>query len=219
MGNSLDAVERIPHEALFLLQFIEHVAEHIGQGDGAVIFALAAQPPVPPTGVSEAALGVAREEGFAIVQFLWPKLWRKVLTGDREWVEAARKGMVCLGSFEPAYRSDATRRKALFQMAWDLAWCAAKAYDDAGGKGPAADACSQLLREIENALNEAKEAQPPNTWLRNALTDPKVAESLRPVRVRRAVVEDWLDFLKADGVVKRDIVPTSQPATRPSPAR
>jgi len=176
------------------------------------IFRMLTLPPIEIPGVPAQTLANARGRFLEIAGSAWPKRCRQVLTGNAPITEACRNAVIALNSFAQVYADDEARRTTILQMAMDLAYCSARAYDDAKGAGELAAANEELLRGIENLLNNVKGTQ--NAYLLTALTDPNVLPP-RGVAVRRAVVESWLDALKADGVVKPEFKAQPRPSSNP----
>jgi len=183
----------------------------VGEQSGPVvgeIFLMLTLPPIEIPGVSEQTLRDTRREFLQITRNTWPERCRQVLAGDASITEACRSAVIALNSFGQAYADDEAQRKTILQMAIDLAYCSAKAYDNAKGAGDLGAANQELLRDIENLLNNVKGTQ--NAYLVTALTDPNVLPP-RGVAVRRAVVENWLDALESDGVVKPEFKEQPKP--------
>jgi hypothetical protein len=146
----------------------------------------------------------------------WPKRARQVLAGNVDTMDACTKGLATVQILSEAAGADnKAGLKPLIQMTVDVAYAAARAFDDAGASGPVAEAAAPLLRECEATLNAETKAN--KNPIEQALNDTKATD--RGAAVRRAVLS-WVDLVKKDyGVSEPSFEPATRPAASSSPAK
>lgn len=149
-------------------------------------------------------------KSWALVKFVWTSIGWQTSAGDVEMTHACRTGVSLL---ETMGKED----KKAPQMLLDMMFYSAKAYADAKGEGLMADTNAQLLRESEPLLAAISGIQ--KKFVQDAL-GTKEAKT-RAMDVKVAVLESWLDALKAkykDEITEPKLpAPTSAPATEPAP--
>lgn len=148
-------------------------------------------------------------KSWALVKFAWASIGWAASAGDVEMSHACRTAVSLL---ETLGKDD----KKAPQMLLDMMFFSAKAYGDVKAEGLIADTNAQLLRETEPLLSAISGIQ--KKFVQDALGIKDAKE--RASKVKLAVLEDWLDALKAkykDDIVEPKLpAPASEPASEPA---
>jgi hypothetical protein len=183
-------------------------------------------PPVPPPGVSIRSFLQYQRSAFEILKGCWIKRCKEVWGGNGGIADASRKGVAGLANFVAVFKNDKAKRTDVLQMAINMAYCSAKAFDEALKKireaekkeqknypaVEARDACAQLLRDCENTLNYVTGEQ--RRFISRPLSNPD--EEDPGLAVRMGVLE-WIAVLKDEGLTDPEKIFKPEPKTRPVP--
>jgi len=169
-------------------------------------------PPRRTLGVSTEVMDYARKRSFEILRKCWGGPCQRVVDGDAAMADACQDGLRAMRSIAKLVAVKPAEKTSLIQMAMDLAWCSARAYDDAGAKGPTGEANSLLLFACESLLNELTGLN--KNYIGSKLRDEKLTPDEKRAAVRMAAL-DWIDELKRAGykVEKPQFKPTTSAAT------
>ena len=196
--------------------------------------------PYPSTVKAPKGLEDPRKLSLKILRQSWHKQCRKVLRGNLQMLDAARKGLIT--ALEYAAIADVTGDKKTateaVQMAAELMWCAGKIYKTASDRGKAASPIKQmaetLLRECEKSFNGLLSLRAHNK--RDYISVPLTYSAIKPEDRGDAVmyymhprtnkkygVHAWLDELKKRYNIEKPTkktfqpkTPASQPAKKPA---
>lgn len=161
------------------------------------ILQMAILPPVAGGAVPEADMREAQAFFFGTLKANWARWCQLAADGSEDMLVSAARGLQALRNYDAFFTGDKDKKNAIVQMIVDMLWCAAEAYDQAGGKGLAADASVALLRDSEMALNAVTQKR--KGVVEASLSDAKIVE--RGAAVKLAVL-DWVADLKEFGVTK-----------------
>lgn len=158
----------------------------------------------PPEGigsVSPAVLSNARNKCFNILSDNWSNWCEKLFVGEAEMAWAINTGVETLLRISTLLADDKKAQTNILQMITNTMHCSSLAYDAAFaitvGKGETSRVNAVLLLNCEMALSEISGNKLDN--MKKALDKPD--EPGKAAGVRLAVL-DWIDALKANGVVK-----------------
>ena len=184
----------------------------------AQMFRMLALEDTRPSAVMDDAWSLAQKQSFAILQKNWRTWCQMVRGGDTELADAVRKAVVALPA-HAAWIGQDKARQDLLQMLADVAWSAAKAYEEAKKAAKPTEALANLLRDIEASLNKTQ--QTTKTFIEKPLADPKASPDMVMWWVVDGEgnygVQAWIDELKGKGVVQPKIEkPASAPASEPA---
>ena len=159
--------------------------------------------------VEDQTLRKAQSDSFAVFKNTWPRVCRRLLSGDVAVCETAQKGVATLSNMagDNGYKPNI---KSIAQLLVDAMDCSAIAFDKAKTTGRVAEANMYLLRDVEDALNTTTKLR--KTHVYKALTDPNAID--RGAAVQLAVLK-WIEDMKDFGVKKPNFQAV---ATKPSPA-
>ena len=165
---------------------------------------------IPPDTLRE-----AQTRAFGILTTNWGGWCVRVMNGEPEMSKACVKAIPGIKTLSAAQAGGKDSKTKALQMVVDLMWSAARAYDQADGKGKIGTENAALLRACEGALAALGGTE--KTHIAAALKKDKKVED-RGAAVRSGVWE-WINDLQNFGVVEPRITPSGGEGTsRPSPA-
>ena len=136
----------------------------------------------------------------------------RLAAGDGTWSRPCLAALPILQTAEGFYKPDRNRTTLILQQLVNIAQAAAKAYDNANGKGRIVLHCTPLLQQAEQVI--ASLSADVGNDIRKTLTDKKKSPIEKAKAIRRSVL-DWIDRL--DGVKEPVFTPVKAPAATTQP--
>jgi hypothetical protein len=176
------------------------------------IFRNLAAPAATAIPIPEQRLMEIRKELLGVFRACWLPWCRQVLGGSSEAAASCRVGVSTLLSFAELVEKDKSAKTSALQMAADLLWCSSKAYQDAKGAGPIAQANAPLLEQTESALSVLMGK--PQKLITETLRNEKLAPDEKADEVRRHAL-DLIEQLQSLGA--KNPSDTFKPAAQTQP--
>jgi len=179
-------------------------------------------PLAAPAGVEKDVYSKAQGQALEILRAALPLQCAHLAGGDAGFARPCEAALSALQTYGRVYTGQRSIEDSILQHVVDIASAAAKAYEQAAGKGPTAKTCAGLLIKTEWALSKTSGIS--ERFLQKPLTNRRMSAGEKVPAVLLGI-HNWIDRLKDRGVSKPEFKPpkgtagaaaTTEPATKPA---
>jgi hypothetical protein len=179
-------------------------------------------PAAAAAGVEKDVHNKAQGRALEILRAALQRQCARLAGGDAGFARPCDAALSALQTYGRVYAGRRNIEDGILQDIVDIASAAARAYEQAAGKGPTATTCAALLIKSERVLSKTSGIS--ERFLQKPLTNRRMSAKEKVPAVLLGI-HNWIDRLKDRGVSKREFktpkdtagaAATTKPATKPA---